>query len=213
MANNQVEVVLTGMGRGSCESVFHSNRFLAVAKPDVVISSGLCGALKENLKPGDLIAPRKSRTLRNDMNVDTESVLLELALGDGAILIETLITVDRIIPTVDEKTRLSFFGEAVDMETAIILEHFANASVPVLAVRAISDASDEDLPLDFDRCLTQQGAIKPMNLLNQIVRRPGNISNLVRFGRQSSQAARNLAAFLDKFVTDLPVAIETVAKT
>jgi len=186
---------------------------LAVAKPDVVISSGLCGALKENLKPGDLIAPRKSRTLRNDMNVDTESVLLELALGDGAILIETLITVDRIIPTVDEKTRLSFFGEAVDMETAIILEHFANASVPVLAVRAISDASDEDLPLDFDRCLTQQGAIKPMNLLNQIVRRPGNISNLVRFGRQSSQAARNLAAFLDKFVTDLPVAIETVAKT
>ena len=68
-----------------------------------------------------------------------------------------------------------------------------------------------DLPIDFDRCLTPQGAIKPMSLINAIVRRPSKLPNLVRFGRQSNQAAQRLASFLDDFIAALPVAQEKVA--
>ena len=103
---------------------------------------------------------------------------------------------------------LAFFGEAIDMESAVIMAHFADAAVPKVVIRAISDAASEDLPIDFDRCVTPQGAIKPLSLVNAIVRRPGNLPNLVRFGRQSSVAARKLADFLDQFV----VAIFAVRK-
>lgn len=181
------------------------------SKPDLAISSGLAGALKEMLKPGDLIAPQKVRTLRNDANADSDSNLRDRAIRQGVLGIETLITVGRIVSSADEKRRLAFFGEAVDMESAIVMSYFSSAAIPVLTIRAISDAADENLPLDFNRCLTPQGAIKPMSLVNAIVRRPGRLPNLVRFGRQSHHAAQRLGSFLDEFVVALSVANEKVA--
>jgi hypothetical protein len=126
--------------------------------------------------------------------------------------IENLITLDRLAKTVEEKSRLAFFGEAVDMESAIVMSRFAFAGISVLALRVVSDAANEDLPLDFDRCLTPQGAIKPMSLVNQIVKRPDNLPNIVRFGRQSHQAGQTLAAFLERFVPAIPVLFERFAK-
>jgi adenosylhomocysteine nucleosidase len=209
--DNDVEVLLTGIGNAACGESLSKNSFLQDGKPDLVISSGLAGALKERFKPGDLIVPLKARTLRNNANAESDLVSRERAIQQGALPIGTLITVDRIVPTAEEKARLAFFGEAVDMESAIIMSHFAAANVPVLTIRAVSDAADEDLPIDFDRCLTPQGAIKPMSLVNAIVRRPSKLPNLVRFGRQSNLAAQKLARFLDDFIAALPVAQEKVA--
>jgi nucleoside phosphorylase len=199
------------MGRGIPVEAVEMREAFFTSKPDLAISSGLAGALKEGLKPGDLIVPRKARTLRNDVNADSDPFFSERAVQQGALLIETLITVDRIVPTAEEKARLSFFGEAVDMESAKIMTHFAAAAVPVLTIRAISDSADEDLPIDFDRCLTPEGAIKPMSLVSAIVRSPGKLPNLMRFGRQSNQAAQRLTGFLDKFIAALPVTPEKVA--
>jgi nucleoside phosphorylase len=205
-----VSVYLTGIGRGLPRQAVEMREAFSTSKLNLAISSGLSGALKQGLKPGDLIVPQKVRTLRNDANADSDPAFRERAIQQGALPIETLITVDRIVPTAEEKARLSFFGEAVDMESAMVMSRFVEAGVPVLTIRAISDSADEDLPIDFDRCLTPQGAIKPMSLVNAIVRRPGNLPNLVRFGRQSNQAAQRLAGFLDEFIAALPVAQEKV---
>jgi nucleoside phosphorylase len=206
-----VSVYLTGIGRGLPSEAVEMREAFFTSKLDLAISSGLAGALKEGLKPGDLIVPHKVRTLRNDANADSDSVFRGRAIQQGALPIETLITASRIVPTAEEKARLSFFGEAVDMESALVMAHFVAAAVPVLTIRAISDSADEDLPIDFDRCLTPQGAIKPLSLVNAIVRRPSKLPNLVRFGRQSNQAAQRLAGFLDEFIAALPVAQEKVA--
>jgi nucleoside phosphorylase len=211
IGNTSVSVYLTGIGRGLPSEAVEMREAFFTSKLDLAISSGLAGALKEGLKPGDLIVPHKVRTLRNDANADSDSVFRERAIQQGAWPIETLITATRIVPTAEEKARLSFFGEAVDMESAIVMSHFVAAAVPVLTIRAISDSADEDLPIDFDRCLTPQGAIKPMSLVNAIVRRPSKLPSLVRFGRQSNLAAQRLAGFLDTFIAALPVAQEKVA--
>jgi nucleoside phosphorylase len=176
-----VSVYLTGIGRGLPGEAAEMREAFFTSKLDLAISSGLAGALKEGLKPGDLIVPHKVRTLRNDTNADSDSVFRGRAIEQGALAIET------------------------------VMSHFAAAAVPVLTIRAISDSADEDLPIDFDRCLTPQGAIKPMSLVNAIVRRPSKLPNLVRFGRQSNQAAQRLAGFLDEFIAALPVAQEKVA--
>lgn len=205
-----VSVYLTGIGRGLPRQVVEMREAFLTSKLNLAISSGLSGALKGGLKPGDLIVPQKVRTLRNDEHADSDPVFRERAIQQGALPIETLITVDRIVSTAEEKARLSFFGEAVDMESAMIMSQFVAVTVPALTIRAVSDAADEDLPVDFDRCVTPQGAIKPMSLVNAIVRRPSKLPNLVRFGRQSNHAAQRLASFLDGFIAALPVAQEKV---
>jgi adenosylhomocysteine nucleosidase len=205
-----VSVYLTGIrGRVPLEAMLYREAVYKT-KSDLAISSGLAGALREGLNPGDLIAPQKARTLKNDVNVDSEPSFRERAIQQGALPIDNLITVDRIVSTVQEKARLGFLGEAVDMESANIMAQFVEAGLPVLTIRSISDGADEDLPIDFDRCLTPQGEIKPINLMNQIVRRPGNLPNLVRFGRQSHQAAQKLTSFLDSFIATLSAVEEKV---
>jgi len=211
IGDKQIEVVLTGIGGNACKQTLARRDLPRGPKPDLVVSSGLAGALSQQLKPGDLIAPRKARTLKNDANADANEEPWSHSIKQGALPIDTLITVDRVVQTASEKTRLGFFGEAVDMESAIIMSHCAEAVVPVVTIRAISDAADEDLPIDFDRCLTPQGAVKPLTLVNAIVRSPGNLPHLVRFGRQSNMAARKLAEFLDNYVASVPTPEERVA--
>lgn len=202
--NNAVDILLTGIGIPSCADSLAAYEVTKADKPDCVISAGLAGALKDSMKPGDLFAPERVRMLKGDEGAIADLALREGAVQQGAKPTDTLITMPRLVSTAEEKSRLSFFGEAVDMESAAIVAHFAKNEVPSVTIRAISDAADEDLPIDFDRCLTPQGAIKPLSLVNEIVRRPGNLSNLVRFGRQSSQAAQKLILFLDQFVVSLP---------
>lgn len=210
VGENQIDVLLTGIGSSQVEQSVVRSGVLQNRKPDLVISSGLAGALRGTLSPGDLVVPQKARTLRNDADADADHALRDHAIRKGALPIETLITTDHIVATAKEKEKLSFFGEAVDMESALIMSHFAAAGVPAVTVRAISDSADEDLPIDFDRCLTPQGTVKPMRLVNALVRRPGNIPNLVRFGRQSHRAAQRLAGFLDEFIAALPGVHEKV---
>src|SRR5882724_9815037 len=63
LAETKIEVVLTGIGKAACEGAFIAIGFLEGREPDFVISSGLAGALRSGLSPGDLVAPRRARTL------------------------------------------------------------------------------------------------------------------------------------------------------
>jgi nucleoside phosphorylase len=209
---HQLFVLLTGIGEAGTQASLKQSGFLEQVKPDCMISSGLAGALKESFLPGVVVVPTNVRTLNNHANVDSDYELREEAIQLGAVPIDNLITVDRLVKTAEEKARLSCFGEAIDMESAIVMSRFAGVGVPSMALRAISDGSSEDLPLDFDRCFTPQGAIKPMSLVRQVVRRPDNLPSLIRFGRQSYRAAQMLAEFLEKFVLALPVGAEKAAK-
>src|SRR5579859_2802678 len=174
----EVGVLLTGIGESAASAAVESSRFLTDLKPDLLVSSGFAGALSPALAAGTVIVPEKVRTLKNHANVDSNLLARDAAIQAGASGIYNLITVERLVKTAEEKSRLAFFGEAVDMESAIVMARFAQLGVPALALRAISDIANENLPLDFDRCLTPQGAIKPLNLVNQIVRSPSHLPDI-----------------------------------
>jgi nucleoside phosphorylase len=211
LGGHEVAVLLTGIGRASVKTALQFYDSSHQTRPDVVISSGMAGALSGQLRPGDIVAPRTTRTLKNDVRAESEQRFLEIAAQKGATILETMITSMALVTTAEEKTRLAFFGQAVEMESALILSHFAESHAHLASIRAISDVADEDLPIDFDRCLTPQGAIKPLSLLNQLVRRPTLLPRLVEFGKQSHTAAQNLATFLDSFLGAIPLVPETVA--
>lgn len=211
-SDHEVAVLLTGIGEATAEAAVARSVFFASARPDVLISSGFAGALKEQFPPGTIVAPARTRTLKNHANVDSDVAVREEAIRLGAAPIDHLITLDRLVKTAEEKQKLAFLGQAVDMESAVVMSRFVSADVPAAALRVISDGVAEDLPVDFDRCLTAQGGIKPMSLAHQLVRRPNNLASLIRFARRSYGAAQQLAEFLEKLALALTTTYARRAK-
>ena len=202
---NELWVLLTGMGPGflSLPGALPLGMLAAKAGVEVAISSGLAGSLRKEHQIQEVIVPRHIRTLRDASGVSAHPDLLRLSEEHGAKIVDALLTSDRIVGSGEEKSRLGEFADAVDMESYRIMQEFALANLPAATIRAISDESDEDLPMDFAECLTPQGKVKPWPILRQLLRRPSSVVALVRFGGRSRKAAAGLAQFLDSFVKDL----------
>lgn len=207
---NTVWVHLTGIGAGVRKGLFPLGICARQAGVDVLISSGLAGSLKKELEVGQVIVPRRIGTLRDATGVEAHDGLVQIAAHSGSKLVEVLLTADHIVETSEEKKRLAFWGDAVDMESHAIMRELSGEGIPSVTIRSLSDASDEDLPIDFNACLTKDGDVRPLPLLKRLLKRPAKAAALVRFGVRSKKAARNLAEFLDRFVAALnPDAIRT----
>ena len=207
---NRIWVLLTGMGSSAIKSKILLSMCAKEAGVEICVSSGLAGALKEELTVGEVIAPQRIGTTRDANGIPANHALLNLAIGRGARPVSVLLTSDHIVETGEEKKRLAFFADAVDMESNKLMEGFAYQGIPSVTLRAISDESDEDLPINFDQCLSPEGKVQPVPLLQRLLRRPSKIPALVRFGLRSKKAARSLTNFLDGFVASLtPEIIKT----
>jgi len=196
-----VWVFLTGIGIKCFD--FGAACCLEDAGLDVVLSSGLAGSLKPEIGPGEVVASRRVGTLRDASGLPMTPEILDCAERRGARLIDLLLTSDHIIETQEEKTRLAVFGEGVDMESFHVARQFSGDNIPVAVVRAISDGNDEDLPVNFEKCLTPQGHIKVAPLLREVIARPKKVPELIRFSLQSRNASRKLTSFLDGLIESL----------
>ena len=194
---DEVTVLLTGMGATNAVNAMSS---IPVELHDVCISSGLAGSLDAALKPGDVVVARISETLDQKWRVPSDGTLLDLAVSSGARPVQVSLTSEKIVATVDEKEELSQKGSIVEMETTHILAVATQKQVPCVAVRAISDAADEDLPVDFARILDSHGHLKMSGLLKEVGLSPYRIPLLLQFGRQSRAAGKSLADFLDRYI-------------
>ena len=201
VGDSTVWVLLTGIGIKSFD--FKAASCLMDAGVAAIISAGLAGSLKQEYVPEEIIVPRRIGNLQDATGTAATAGLLMLAEEMNAKVVGALITVDHIVETAEEKKRLSIFAEAVDMESFHVMAGFESNKIPSVTIRAISDAYNEDLPLDFAKCLTPQGAVKPGAMLGQLFKNPTKIPALILFGQQSKAAARKLALFLDGFVKSL----------
>ena len=71
----------------------------------------------------------------------------------------TLLSSAEIIASSAEKATLSSAADAVDMESFTVIAAAQKLGIPALAVRAISDTSDQEMPVDFSRSLDENGQI------------------------------------------------------
>ena len=86
--------------------------------------------------------------------------------------------------------------------------------IPAIAIRAISDLSSQDLPLDMSEILTNEGKVSIPRVVGQVAMHPTALPELVKLGQQSSRAAEALAQFLERyivFVSDRAAALENKA--
>jgi adenosylhomocysteine nucleosidase len=201
-----VFVGLTGIGPKAAASRICG--FTWCENLDICISSGFAGALRPEFKIGDVLAARE--IVRNQPHgkesgskvLSTER-LIQIAGKEGAMVVERFYSSPLTVRTAEEKQSLRHIAEAVEMESLEVLEEALLWSREVVAIRAISDSADEDLPLDFDAVVTDDGRLSVARLAGEIIRTPTAIPGLIRLGRRSAVAAKRLADFLDSYIAVL----------
>lgn len=149
----------------------------------MLYSIGIAGALDPALRPGDVV-------------IDGDTTV------PGAIR-GSIIGGDRIVATAAEKAALrrETGATAVDMETHIAARVAARHGLPFLAIRAISDIADGDLPPAALVGMAPDGGMALGPVLRSLACRPGQLPALMRLGRDTGLALRNLAVVLHELRT------------
>lgn len=179
-----LRLLLTGMGPANARRALADA--LAERQPGRVITSGFAGGLNPGLTPGTVV-------FEADPIVELQPALLAANALPGRFH-----CVQRVASTAREKRSLwqATGADAVEMESAVIRRLCSERGIPCATVRVISDAADEDLPLDFNRFLTDDLRLNYARLAVALARSPGKIRRLLRFQRRAKAAAERLAAVL-----------------
>ncbi len=185
--------VLGAAGKSAAQKfVEHLDRS---ARPGLVISAGLAGALEPGLSVGDII-----------VGEDSEPGFLKKILSlEGTRWAEGKIhTVDAIASTQREKSDLARLAGAqvCDMESSRIASICQSRGIEFAGIRAVSDTLDFDMPVPPDS-LAHPRTGKPdvPRLLISLLSRPSKIPDFFQMIRDANRARNVLGKCLEKLVS------------
>jgi adenosylhomocysteine nucleosidase len=183
-------VLLVTNGAGRARAAAAVEAACSVFSPDMVISTGFCGALDPALAIGDLLAAREVAfgARRYPARLPGDS----LRCSTGLVL-----TQDRVAQTATEKAALrAAGGDIVEMEAAGVAEQSALRGLPFCCVRAVTDLAGETFSNDFNAALREDGHFDTIDLLRAGLTRPAErIPELLRLRSRCVRAARILGEF------------------
>jgi hypothetical protein len=189
--NGGSERIITGMGRRNASTRFQEalNRL----SPDRVLTCGFAGALNPEFKVGDVL-----------FDEDYDAGMGEALLAAGAIPAKFYCSV-RVAVTAAEKTGLwrTTGADAVEMESSVIRTLCKERGIPSATVRVISDAANDDLPLDFNALMTSEQKISIPKLMAQLLASPQSIPRLMQLQRNTRYGAQRLAEVLSGLLSSL----------
>ena len=198
----EIYALMTGIGMRRSQRELQQ---LLAARADLCIASGLAGGLKKQHRVGAIVVARGIKTEAHTPAIASDSGLVDVAIRCGANPVDFFYTSKAVVNSPSERLRLAKSADAVDMESFHVLDEAHRAGVRAVAVRAISDSAEKTLPMDFDRVVNKHGEVGWLPILIELAKQPMRFAGFVRFGIDSSGAARNLARFLDRYVNALTI--------
>jgi adenosylhomocysteine nucleosidase len=178
------DTLITGMGqKNTADSI---RKALAKNRPGLVVTAGFAGGLNPKLSFGTVV-----------FEADSETGLANRLQASGAVPVR-FHCAERVAVTAAEKAGLwqSTKADAVEMESSVIRTICREQGIPSATVRVISDAANEDLPLDFNALMTADDRINYARLAWTVALSPWKIRSLIRFQNRTMTAARKLAGTL-----------------
>jgi adenosylhomocysteine nucleosidase len=204
-----VAIIVTGVGRKNAEKSLRE--FLATHSPELVLTCGFAGGLNPDLKLGEVVfeltdrrgefhEPQTGRESGARSARPSESSSLREKLSAAGAKPAKFFCADRIATTGAEKKKLraETGADAVEMESAVIHAVCRERGIPCATVRVISDAANEDLPLDFNVLTKPDMNLDYGKLAWAIAKSPGKIGALLKLQKQTRFAAEQLANVLSK---------------
>ncbi len=177
-------ICLTGIGpRRAAQAVLAA---LAASRPAQVLSCGFAGGLDPRHAVGTVLF------------CPVTALELAPALQRAGAVEGRFHSSPTIVSTVAAKRSLrqSTQADAVEMESGVICALCQERQIPCAILRVISDAADEELPLDFNAFLDAEAKLDHAKLIGALAAAPSRLPRLLRFHRQTRRAARCLARVL-----------------
>lgn len=210
----------TGVGPDHAEAA--ARHLFEEASVAAALSLGIAGGLSPQLQTGDLIVGDRVILRRSSGQVVhgekgsglesfpcdpglQEAALTVLRRWDGRHCLGPILTVERIVRTVEEKRQLAkdSGAMAVDMESAAIASAASAYSVPFLAIRGVLDPVHEELGVAFDRFLDAEGEPSLPRLMRYLLAHPFALAHLVGLGRRTKAVCVRLGLLLQELSTTL----------
>src|SRR5207244_12808895 len=118
----------------------------------------------------EFLAATEVQAVGSQRVVAADARLVRLAEEHGARAVDSFYSADRVIGLATEKRELGRLADAVEMESGAVLYEAAAFGAKGIAIRGISDAADQDLPLDFNRVMTSTGEVRIPRVFGEVVR-------------------------------------------
>ena len=159
------------------------DRFLDSSHLDLMICSGLAGALRPNISVGDIIVQAEDASLIQVAEQALKENRLPFHVG-------SLVTVASPVLTPSARQNLATASEAiaVDMESQTIAALCRRRGVPYLAMKGVSDSMEDDL----SPILEGYDVIHIPRIALRVLSRPGTWPLAARLAHHSNVAAKNL---------------------
>ncbi|HEY8670951.1 MAG TPA: hypothetical protein VIL63_08935 [Terriglobales bacterium] len=188
---DQVVVICGGIGvEAACRA---AEAVVVEYAPELLISAGVAGALVSDLHVGDVIFP--SVVIDTQDSSRHATAICDSPVGNTALGRTTLATYPEIANVVQKAQLAKSYGaHAVDMEAAGVARAAEFHEIPFLAVKAISDELDFELP-EMSRFI-RAGKFETASFLFHIAPRPWLWLRVFRLARNSRLASENLCAWL-----------------
>lgn len=218
-SNPLLLLVKTGMGLGKAGSAV--KKLLEDHKIKFIISTGFAGAIKDGIKVGDIIFSKNvlfanrlgvlgkgKPTINLSIECDLNFIdLAKDACQDGGLMLHfgDTLTVENVVSKARDKMWLgsNLNVLAVDMESVVIAKAAANANIPFISVRSISDTVDHDLNICGMDIISENGAFDAKKTGLRLIGNLQYLPGLIRLRKQSIIASRNLATFLSNFLSKI----------
>lgn len=195
--SHTLTVAETGMGYDNAMRVFL--RLLQVERPDAVISLGYCGALSHDALIGDLIWASMvcliegqrvdALSLPDDLNL-LQRLSLSLPIRPGTFFtMKDWMKKHELANFIAPHTQLP----VCDMETFGLARLSISHQLPFIAIRAVTDGADMDLPSGIMNVCDKDGVYRLSLALKFFLARPHLIPHAIELGHTSRIASHSLS--------------------
>ncbi len=179
-----------------------AGRLIDEHHPRRIILIGFSGALLPDLAAGQIIHATAV--------IDGAGQVVKLSDGVPVVVQDdgardqrtTLLTVDRVVTSVEDKKKLleTHRAAAIDMESFAVARLAAQREVPLMIIRAISDTADFALPAKIGDWVNEDGSGNLGAVMRALVFKPSLLPTLLKLQSHAKTAARNLAAAVGELI-------------
>lgn len=197
------DVILAESGMGTAHAEAATGALIELARPEAILNFGFAGAVLPGLRVADLVLAERVYRLEGEKSVEAprpdtalSSLVFEACRKEGIDLHPGSFITARGITRKAELAASVKAEQALpvlEMETAAVLAEAARAGIPVVALRGVSDAADEELGFSIEELCDAQLNLSAQRLLLTLARKPHLIGQLIRLAGNASKAGKSLA--------------------